>query len=322
MTKTTCPVCNELAKGPLYSYTVEESASHICPLERDPSRNERLKSVLNELWPEGKCDIYRCSNCEFGFGVPFVGGNEAYYQILHEQMGYPKWKWDYDFGLKTIEHLKKGKMLDIGAGSGYFLSALPQGLIKYAVESTPTMINELEKKGITCHSNFNQLLNNEAGQFDAITMFQVLEHISEFKYILQSCYTLLKPNGKLIITVPNADSMFKQEQIIGHADMPLNHINKWTVKSLQMAAEETGLLFVTSEFEPGNFNNFKAKIHMKALVLAQKKGSLINRIYQINSKKIRTLLLLTFSPFLILSMLKHYTFLMEGGSFSFVAQKK
>ena len=32
MSKTTCPVCNGLAQGPIYSYTVEETASHICTL--------------------------------------------------------------------------------------------------------------------------------------------------------------------------------------------------------------------------------------------------------------------------------------------------
>ncbi|MEQ8625768.1 MAG: class I SAM-dependent methyltransferase [Vicingaceae bacterium] len=271
MNNIECPVCNELAKGPLSSYTVEESASHVCTKERDPNRHQRLKSVLKELWPEGKCSIYQCTNCKFGFGVPFKGGNEAYYKILHEQMGYPKWKWDYDFGLEAISHLKAGKILDIGAGSGYFLSALPKELTKYAIESTPITVKELEKKGIICKSDFITLIEQETAQFDAITIFQVLEHISEFKDVLESCFKLLKPNGKLIITVPNAESMFKQERIIGLADMPPNHINKWTIKSLQIASEQAGLKTVTTEFEPGNFDNFKAKVHMKAIALSQKK---------------------------------------------------
>lgn len=322
MNKNICPVCNASVKGPLSTYSIEESAAHICTKERDPSRFQRLKEVLLELWPDGKCDIYQCTNCKFGFGVPFKGGNEAYYKILHEQMGYPRWKWEYDFGIKNIAHLKSGKILDIGAGSGYFLDSLEKEIVKYAVESTTTTAKELVKKGIICYPDFSHLLKEEANQLDAVTMFQVLEHISEFNEVLKNCYNLLKPNGKLIISVPNAESMFKQEQIIGHADMPPNHINKWTIKSLSLACEQVGLKMISTAFEPGNFNNFKAKIHMRALTLSQRKGSLLNKIYQIKSKKIRSIFLLGTSPIIMLSMLKHWKFLMEGGSFSCVAIKE
>jgi hypothetical protein len=56
-------------------------------LQRSSTKNERLKSVLNKLWQQGKSG--------------------------------------YNFVLKTIEQIKKNKILDIGAGSGYFFSALP-----------------------------------------------------------------------------------------------------------------------------------------------------------------------------------------------------
>src|SRR6266704_1242568 len=93
-----CPVCGSLCSGTgLYRYTVVEAAAHFCPRTRDADRHRRLQACIRRLWQGEECVILRCSACGFAFGHPFVGGDEEFYSILHEQKDYPAWRWDFDF---------------------------------------------------------------------------------------------------------------------------------------------------------------------------------------------------------------------------------
>ena len=79
----------------------------------------------------------RCRECGFGFGFPFVGGDEEFYSILHEQRGYPDWRWDYDVALShALSRYAGGKILDVGAGVGKFLRRLGPAWDRYAVEAS------------------------------------------------------------------------------------------------------------------------------------------------------------------------------------------
>ena len=88
--ETCCPVCSCLcAEQPLYRYTIEKAAAHFCPPTRDVDRNRRLRERVRALWQGNDCAILRCGKCGFAFGHPFVGGDEEFYQLLHEQKDYP-----------------------------------------------------------------------------------------------------------------------------------------------------------------------------------------------------------------------------------------
>jgi 2-polyprenyl-3-methyl-5-hydroxy-6-metoxy-1,4-benzoquinol methylase len=47
--------------------------------------------------------------------------------------------------------------------------------------------------------------------FDQITMFQVFEHVLNPLEMLENAFLLLKPKGRIIISVPNAESYIAQE---------------------------------------------------------------------------------------------------------------
>src|SRR5258705_12399014 len=85
-----CPVCGSPCTGsPLYRYTAEQTAAHFCPPTRDRDRNRRLQHCIPALWNGRACEIVRGGHCGFGFGHPFVGGNEEFCSFLREQKGYP-----------------------------------------------------------------------------------------------------------------------------------------------------------------------------------------------------------------------------------------
>lgn len=53
-------------------------------------------------------------------------------------------------------------------------------------------------------------------QFDLVTLFDVIEHIEEDEASLRKCCTLLKPGGRLVITVPAFNFLWSQHDDENH----------------------------------------------------------------------------------------------------------
>ena len=115
-----CPACESVQIGaPVERYTAEDAATHFCPPWRNADRYERLRQSITKLWGGNTCVIRQCSACGFAFGDPFVGGDEEFYSTLHEQHGYPSWRWDYDLAVREVlAFFPQGRLLEIGAGNG------------------------------------------------------------------------------------------------------------------------------------------------------------------------------------------------------------
>lgn len=94
-------------------------------------------------------------------------------------------------------------MLDIGCGrSAAFLRTISpqiyQGFgVDFKVDNT--QVDNIQ----TVQLKLNQNLPFEDNSFDVVTMLAVLEHIEYEAPILQEIYRVLKPNGKLVLTVPS-----------------------------------------------------------------------------------------------------------------------
>jgi SAM-dependent methyltransferase len=92
--------------------------------------------------------------------------------------------------------------------------------------------------------------------FDLIIIFQVLEHLADPATTLKQCAQLLKPEGRLVIGVPNFGSW--QARFAGplwfHLDVP-RHLFHFSPESLAAALSEAGLgvgevRFVSFEHDP------------------------------------------------------------------------
>lgn len=101
--------------------------------------------------------------------------------------------------------IKKGRLLDIGAGTGQFLHFARHYFDISGIEVSEKAIDVAkEKYNINLYKGVieeTKFLPDES--FDVITMVHVLEHVPYPGQTLKKCYDLLKKGGIIFIAVPN-----------------------------------------------------------------------------------------------------------------------
>lgn len=105
--------------------------------------------------------------------------------------------------LGLINVLKKDakSILDIGAGTGDFLSFIQsESRSVIGIEPNSKARELAQNKGIFLEEDIK---NVKGKLFDVITMWHVLEHVPNLEETILDVEALLKPNGLLIVAVPN-----------------------------------------------------------------------------------------------------------------------
>ena len=98
----------------------------------------------------------------------------------------------------------KGRILDIGAGTGDFLlECKNQNWEILGIEPNDKAKGIAVGKGIKFGDTIEKL---ESNSFDVITMWHVLEHVPDVEHQVAELKRLLKPSGTIIIAVPNFKS--------------------------------------------------------------------------------------------------------------------
>ena len=100
-----------------------------------------------------------------------------------------------------------GRLLDYGCGTGYFLNHMKtHGWTVEGIEpGKEAAAVARETFGLTVHQP-EQLPGFEDETFDVITLWHVLEHVHDPKEALAQYRRILKPDGRLVIALPNFTS--------------------------------------------------------------------------------------------------------------------
>ena len=136
-----------------------------------------------------------------------------------------------------------GNLLDIGAGTGAF--AFFMQTAKWNVtglEPDVTARNVAYNKFKLILQSPEELFNLPENNFDAITMWHVLEHVHNLDGYLKAFGKLLKSEGKLFIAVPNYmsyDAGHYKEYWAAY-DVP-RHLYHFSPKSIELLAANYGM---------------------------------------------------------------------------------
>ncbi len=177
----------------------------------------------------------------------------------------------YAFDIKYMLHYyshrvmkltnKASSCLELGIGDGYTTELLSFFFDKYLVLEGDKKIIERFKHEFPrvntriVETYFEEWTTEE--KFDAIIIGFVLEHVDDPIFILNKYKKMLKPEGKLFIAVPNAESLnrrvgvyaglLKDIKQLSENDIKAGHKRYYTLSSLREEVLKAGLVITREE---------------------------------------------------------------------------
>jgi 2-polyprenyl-3-methyl-5-hydroxy-6-metoxy-1,4-benzoquinol methylase len=156
---------------------------------------------------------------------------------------------DYLVGLLRRHGVAGGKVLDVGAGYGFFLEALERAGYEAAGLELSAHAVEVARKRTRAEiatGSAEAPFPFPDGTFDAITLLDVIEHLDRYPDTLASCRCALKPGGLLFVITLNSGSLARP--LLGknwsfHLDP--THVHMFSAARLRGALKDAGLAPVT-----------------------------------------------------------------------------
>lgn len=108
------------------------------------------------------------------------------------------------------QRASKGRLLDYGCGTGHFLAAAKADGWQVAGWEPNARAREEATERVGQPIGTESLVQFQPASFDTITLWHVLEHVHNLNETLAQLISLLKPDGTLLIAVPNVDSLDAQ----------------------------------------------------------------------------------------------------------------
>jgi 2-polyprenyl-3-methyl-5-hydroxy-6-metoxy-1,4-benzoquinol methylase len=137
---------------------------------------------------------------------------------------------------------RKGEILDVGTGTGFFLNEMNENGWRVTGTEKSSDARDFAKKEFNLENlPSEKLFALKDKSFDAITLWHVLEHIHQLNENMATFNLLLKNDGKLIIAVPNNESLdaVHYKQFWAAYDVP-RHIWHFAPKQMKLLGEKHG----------------------------------------------------------------------------------
>jgi 2-polyprenyl-3-methyl-5-hydroxy-6-metoxy-1,4-benzoquinol methylase len=176
---------------------------------------------------------------------------EYYKEKLNEDYQGDFYQPRYHKFLELLEGKKKARILDIGCGAGDFLLMLKkQGFQKVeGLDYSRQAKNFAEKRGLkVALCDIEEETPSFKKKFDVIVCGDILEHVFEPDFFLNKIKKLLKKNGWLLISVPNAGwylngillTLFPRFLRLSPAFGVWTHCNQFTFHTLKKLLQDSG----------------------------------------------------------------------------------
>jgi len=254
-----------------------------CPICDSKKHSPFIQAVDHNV-SNDKFNIVECNDCNFRFTTPIpteetIGEyykSEDYishsstkkgiinklYHIIRERAIKQKEQ-------LALKHSENKSILDIGCGTGDFLGYCKNNGWETLGLEPDQSARELALKNNNVEvKSLSNLYSLEENSFDVITMWHVLEHVYNLNKDIQQFKKLLKPNGTLIIAVPNCSSKDakKYKEHWAAYDLPIhlyhfqpknmkelfNKIDMEVVDVLPMLFDSYYISMVSEKYKNGN----------------------------------------------------------------------
>lgn len=131
------------------------------------------------------------------------------------------------------------RLVEIGCGSGALLPVAAEFGDAVGVEASGDFLEAARQRGFTVLSgSLPDRLPLEPGAWDAVLLFDVLEHIEHDRAALRAVWRILRPGGWLICTVPAYNWLWTSH------DETLGHWRRYTAGEMRRLAAESGFHLV------------------------------------------------------------------------------
>lgn len=189
-------------------------------------KNRLDVEISEEFKDHATIEFVKCTSCNLHFFTPVCNGSANFYVLLQEKQGfyYNANRYEFFFAKKHIK--ATDKVLEIGAGSGYFASLL--NVDNYVgLEYNDKAIEDAAKLNVTLiNQSIQDFSKTHKAAFDIVCNFQVLEHVPNPNEFINASLASLKKGGLLIIGVPSANSILTNNK--NHVlNFPPHHITRW-----------------------------------------------------------------------------------------------
>jgi 2-polyprenyl-3-methyl-5-hydroxy-6-metoxy-1,4-benzoquinol methylase len=152
--------------------------------------------------------------------------------------------------------MKKGRILDVGCGTGAFLNTMKKkGWEVTGIEPDKEAREKAKELYGLPVLEMDHLFTLPTSSFSAITLWHVLEHVHQLNAYLEQLRLLLADEGKLFIAVPNyqsLDSTIYRSHWAAY-DVP-RHLYHFTPKAMEALVQQHGLTI--KEKKPMWFDSF------------------------------------------------------------------
>lgn len=242
-----------------------------CPI-CNSEKQEPFLTVKDYTVSQERFNIINCLNCSFKFTNPRPDNerlsdyykSEDYISHTNTSKGIISKLYHVvrNYTLKkklelVSAYVSRGTILDYGCGTGMFLKTCSDaGWEAFGMEPDSGARKIASEMKLSTYEDKKTLtLSLDNKQLDAITLWHVLEHVTDLEETLNFFKAKLKPNGVLIIAVPNHTSYDAKHygEFWAAYDVP-RHLYHFEINTVSKLLSQYG--FKLSDTKPMKFDSF------------------------------------------------------------------
>ncbi|MCR5699449.1 MAG: methyltransferase domain-containing protein, partial [Treponemataceae bacterium] len=203
--------------------------------------------------------IRRCSKCGIDY-ISFINAekrkyNSDYFDSEYKNQYGKTYLEDFESikasGLKRHAYVAKyvqtpeiqKKVLDVGCAYGPYLSAASEtpNWMPYGIDVCESAIEHVNKLGFKGKvASFTDGFTEE-GEFDAVTMWYVIEHFENLNVILKNVKAILKKGGVFAFSTPSSTGVSGRKNTASfYENSPSDHYSIWSPKTARIILEKNG----------------------------------------------------------------------------------